>query len=326
MKASNEPKSLSINDKISKKGKAMCVKVGAVISNPPYQDIKVNDGDRPNPLYHLTMSAAYAITDKAVFITPGRFLFNAGQTPKAWNAKMLADDHLRIARYVHKSKEVFPGNIEIKGGVVITYRDANLSFGSIGTFTPYTELNSIMRKVSKCEGSRVRLDDIVSSQGVFRFSAVLYDDHPEAVNGVGTGTGNKIVSREFATLPGIFLEKRPTQGDYIAMTGRLGTDRVIRFVKRCYLENTAYLDAYKVLVPEANGTGALGEALSTPVIGKPMTGFTDTFIAIGPFATRREATNCMKYIKKHRTRIIRWILSMNFYMASQMTAEKTKAD
>ncbi len=317
---------ISINDTIPKKGKTMCVKVGAVISNPPYQDIKVNEGDRPNPLYHLTMNVAYAIADKAVFITPGRFLFNAGQTPKEWNTKMLADDHLRIARYVHKSKEVFPGNIEIKGGVVITYRDANLSFGSIGTFTPYRELNSIMRKVSRREGSRVRLDDIVSSQGVFRFSAVLYDDHPEAVNGVGAGTGHKIVSREFATLPGIFLEKRPTQGDYIAMTGRLGNDRVIRFVKRCYLEDTAYLDAYKVLVPEANGTGALGEALSTPVIGKPMTGFTDTFIAIGPFATRREATNCMKYIKTRFARAMLGTLKVTHHTSNNTWSNVPKQD
>ena len=57
------------------------------------------------------------------------------------------------------------------------------------------------------------------------------------------------------------------------------------------------LDKYKVLVPKANGSGAIGEVLSTPMVGEPMVGYTGSFIGIGAFETQVESENCMKYIK-----------------------------
>ena len=56
--------------------------------------------------------------------------------------------------------------------------------------------------------------------------------------------------------------------------------------------NWNYSDYYNVFVPEANGTGAIGEVLSTPVIGH-----TDTFLSIGKFASAQEASACLKYVK-----------------------------
>ena len=61
------------------------------------------------------MEQAYKISDIAEFITPGRFLFNAGQTPKKWNRKMLSDEHIRILYYEQNSSKVF-ANTDIKGG------------------------------------------------------------------------------------------------------------------------------------------------------------------------------------------------------------------
>ena len=56
-------------------------------------------------------------------ITPGRFLFRAGQTPKWWIDKVLSDNHFKVIRYLHSSTDVFP-TVDIKGGIAITYRDA----------------------------------------------------------------------------------------------------------------------------------------------------------------------------------------------------------
>ena len=55
-------------------------------------------------------------------------------------------------------------------------------------------------------------------------------------------------------------------------------------------------------MPEANGTGAIGEVLSTPVIGVPVIGVpvighTDTFLSIGKIASAEEASACLKYVK-----------------------------
>ena len=69
----------------------MTKKFDVVIGNPPYQEEAQGSGTRDTPVYHLFMDAAYEVAHKAVLITPARFLFNAGFTPKAWNEKMLAD-------------------------------------------------------------------------------------------------------------------------------------------------------------------------------------------------------------------------------------------
>src|SRR6476659_1432188 len=93
-----------------------------VIGNPPYQAEATGGGTRDTPIYHLFMDAAYELGTKAVLITPARFLFNDGFTPKACNAMMLADSHLSVPIYVPNSDDLFPGT-EIMGGIAVTYRD-----------------------------------------------------------------------------------------------------------------------------------------------------------------------------------------------------------
>ena len=65
------------------------------LGNPPYQGSNDQNGRQP-PVYHQFMDAAYSVADCTELITPARFLFNGGQTPKAWNQKMLDDPHLKV--------------------------------------------------------------------------------------------------------------------------------------------------------------------------------------------------------------------------------------
>ncbi len=90
------------------------MKFDFVIGNPPYQEEVENNG-RSNPIYNHFMDASYKIADVVELITPARFLFNAGQTPKAWNQKMLNDEHLKILYYEQGGSKVFLNTI-IKGG------------------------------------------------------------------------------------------------------------------------------------------------------------------------------------------------------------------
>ena len=101
----------------------MAKKFDVVIGNPPYQEDSVGDSTHNMPIYDKFMEAAYEVAEKVVLITPARFLFNAGYTPKAWNAKMLADPHLSVPIYVRNSTDLFPGT-KIRAGVAVTYRDA----------------------------------------------------------------------------------------------------------------------------------------------------------------------------------------------------------
>ena len=122
------------------------MKFDYVIGNPPYQDGESASTRKP-PVYNLFMDATYPLADKVELITPARFLFDAGQTPKAWNDKMLNDSHLKVLHYETDASRIFP-NTNIKGGVAITYHDNNKNFGAIKTFTPFATLNAILKKVT----------------------------------------------------------------------------------------------------------------------------------------------------------------------------------
>jgi 23S rRNA G2445 N2-methylase RlmL len=97
-------------------------KFDVVIGNPPYQEESTGDGTQAPPIYHKFMEEAYKIARRVSFITPARFLYNAGATPKAWNKKMLEDEHLKVEYYEQDSAKVF-SNTAIIGGVAVTYRD-----------------------------------------------------------------------------------------------------------------------------------------------------------------------------------------------------------
>lgn len=58
-----------------------------MIGNPPYQNELTGDSNTATPIYNSFMDAAYDLSDKTLLITPARFLFNAGYTPKEWNKK-----------------------------------------------------------------------------------------------------------------------------------------------------------------------------------------------------------------------------------------------
>ncbi len=123
------------------------MKFDFVIGNPPYQDETIGDnkGFAP-PVYHKFLENAYKVGDVVEMIHPARFLFNAGSTPKQWNEQMLQDPHLKVLYFEQDSSKVF-SNTDIKGGVVITHHDKAKDYGSIGTFTAYDELNTILKKV-----------------------------------------------------------------------------------------------------------------------------------------------------------------------------------
>lgn len=270
--------------------------IDAIIGNPPYQEEGIST--RKAPIYHLFYDIAFRCSDKVSLITPGRFLFKAGQTPKDWMDKILADEHFKVVRYFQKSNEVFP-LVDIKGGVVITYRDAKKDFGAIGFFSEFKELKSINDKIHISPTfHKGEFTEIISSRGLYRFSDKFFSDFPHAMEAMNSGTGNMITSNSFEQYPDAFLGAEPDNTEsYIRLFGRVNGARVYRWINKIYIIDNDYINSYNVFVPEANGTGAIGEVLSTPVIGVPVIGHTDTFLSIGKFSDAQQADRCLKYVK-----------------------------
>lgn len=284
------------------------MKFDYVIGNPPYQDETLGDnkGYAP-PVYNKFLDASYEIADKVEMIHPARFLFNAGSTPKAWNEKMLNDPHFKVLHYESDASVMF-ANTEIKGGVAISYHDKSQNFGAIRVFTPYEELNSIMKKAAP-QVEAESLMEIIYLQNKFNLEQ-LYTDHPDYKSIIGSdGKDKRFRNNIFDKIPAFTVE-RQSESD-VRTIGVSKNKRVWMYIPGKYIEDEhENLRNWKVLVARVNGSGNLGEVLSTPIVEAPNEGYTQTFIGIGSFKIESEAQNALKYIKSKFCRTMLGILKI----------------
>ena len=284
------------------------MKFDYVIGNPPYQDETLGDnkGFAP-PVYNKFLDASYEIAEKVEMIHPARFLFNAGSTPKAWNEKMLSDPHFKVLHYEADASSIFP-NTDIKGGVVVSYRDSCSDFGAIGVFTKYAKLNAILHKVTET-ADFISLSNIVVTRTAYRLTDKMHEDHPEAIGQLSKGHAYDMATNIFDRLPQIFFDAKPTDGkDYIRILGRTNNERAYKYVRRDYVNKVKNLDKFKLFIPKANGIGAFGEVISSPITATPGVGSTETFLSIGILDSEYEMDAALKYIKTKFARALLGVL------------------
>ncbi|WP_297027739.1 Eco57I restriction-modification methylase domain-containing protein [uncultured Dialister sp.] len=273
-----------------------------VIGNPPYQESMDSTSDKS--VYNILMDASYEVGQKSEFITPARFLFNAGKTPKPWNKKMLNDIHLKVLEYEKNSAKVF-ANTDIKGGVAITYYDRESDYGAIVHFIPDDTLRGILNKVRSRKEQT--LNENVNGTEYYKLSPVLYEEHPEILTTkimwknkevplVSKGHEYDLTSNILDKDPALFSFKKSDDDSYCRVYGRKGGQRVFMYIKRKYLKDSPGLHSYKVILPESNNSGEFGETLVNPFVGDPDVATTQTFITIGFFDTINEAEAVKKYI------------------------------
>lgn len=287
------------------------------IGNPPYQEEQISDdltGSQKNfmpSVYNYFMDEAIKVSEKVELIHPARFLFNAGNTPKSWNEKMLNDPHFKVLKYESDSSKIFPSlSVPLKGGVAISYRDSTQSFGAIEAFTQFSEVNSVLHKVITRKDF-TSLTQIVYSRTAYRLTNIMHNEHPEAIAKLSKGHAYDMASNIFDRLPGIFFDQKPDDGnEYIKILGRENNKRIYKYIKRVYVNNVDNLNFYKLLVPQANGSGIFGETISNPLIESPNVGNTETFISIGKFSEVSEAEALKKYISSKFLRTLLGVLKV----------------
>ena len=280
------------------------VKFDVVVGNPPYQENK--EGTSDNPIYHHFYDLAKEIADQYCLISPARFLFNAGKTPKAWNEEMLNDDHISVEYYEQKSYKVFP-NTDIKGGIAVLYRNKNKTFEPIETFTAFNELTEIYKLVYHSKDFESLSNQVFAPES-YKLTNKLHEDFPDIETRLSKGHKFDVTTNIFEKLPEIFTDTK--NDDSVKILGRLNNERTYKFVSKDYITGPDNFKNYKVFLPKANGSGAIGEVLSTPLVGTPLVGHTQTFISIGNFETRLEAENLLKYIKTHFARLLLGVLKI----------------
>ena len=287
-----------------------------VIGNPPYQEQAPGESTSDKPIYHKFMDASYAVGEKVELVTPARFLFNAGGTPKNWNKKMLESEHMKVLFYAQRAQDVFP-TTTFTGGIAVTLYDEVAEFEPIGRFTPYEELNSIRRKIVS-RNDFESLSSIISKRNEYLFTEAMHADHPDAVERLSAGHPNDLASDIFDSLPDIFVEEEPDDIDnYLRVLGRFNNKRTYRWVPRNYIKERVpkNIGKWKVFLPKANGaSGTLGDTpariISKPLIGEPFDVAAETFVSVGAFDTKTEAESLMKYFDGRLSRALLGILKV----------------
>ena len=277
-----------------------------VIGNPPYQESR--DTTKDMPVYNMFMEEAYKVSDKTELITPARFLFNAGATPKTWNEKMLNDEHFKILKYEPNSSVVF-ANTDIKGGVAIHYRDLDKKYGSTGIFTIYSDLNNILKKVQKNKQFE-SLEKIMYSPANCRFTDLFIQTQKSETSKLSDGNEKMLATNIFETLDETtFFKENPNDGHlYCKVLGRYKNERVFRWINSDYIEGKN-IKTWKVCLPKVSGIGKIGEVLSSPTILENNTGHTQSFFSIGS-CDQESAKNILKYIKSKFSRAMLSVLKV----------------
>ena len=277
------------------------MKFKAIVGNPPYQ-MNIEGRSEQPPIYHLFYDTAISLSERVSLISPARFLFRNGKTPIEWDNKMLSDKHFKVVRFFRKSQDVFD-NVEIKGGVAITYRDATQDFGAIENFIPIDEVRSILPHIDRTNN----LGSIVYSSTAYKYSALFKEENANILERVSGGSKNYMHSKAPEVLHEVFNKEEPNDGyKYAKILAKSDNKRKIFYFREDYLNPPSNYKKYKVIVASTNGTGAFGEKLSSPEIGYPGEGSTETFMGIGCFDSKEEAENLLKYIK---TKFARTMLS-----------------
>ena len=267
------------------------MKFNVVIGNPPYQ---VNDGGG-------TGSSAQAIYNKFIdicrfefeskyisMIIPSRWMTGGKGLDKFRNS-MLGDRRIRVLHDYLDAGQCFPA-VAIEGGICYFRWDRDATGKCV--FVSHTSDQSAFTK------ERYLSDD--SSDVVIRYAESLSIlDKTRTANNFSS----LVSPRNLFKINIQLLESFPVIGGY-KVFGRFDGKRGLRYLSRYESKNERalrFLGNWKVFVSKADGAaGQLGIPIPARIIGKAELGdcdtiCTETFLAIGPFATRIEAENVIKY-------------------------------
>ena len=273
------------------------VKINAIVGNPPYQVMNNGNGNGSDPVYHLFIDTAMSISDFGTLIHPGRFLFNAGKTPKIWNSAILNNENFQVKRFWLDSKDVF-NNVDINGGVAITFWDKKQIVGPIGFFSPYEEVRLILSKV--LHNNFIPFSTIVGPRELYNLTEKLYIENPGFEGRQSKGHKYSFGANIFDVFPEIFSDDDFTGA--VKVFGRFQNQRCYKYTKSEYISNPDNLPFYKVIISKSDGAaGTIGNPIPARIIGRneigfPNVAYTDTFIGIGQFSSFEEAEACSKYL------------------------------
>lgn len=257
------------------------MKIDAIIGNPPYQVMDGGAQASAKPIYQLFIQQAMELNPKYIsMITPSRW-FAGGKGLDDFRKAMLKDKRIKAIHDYPNASEVFP-SIEIKGGVnyflwdkeykgdclIRTYENGvcvsalkrPLKENNTDVFIRYNEAIPILRKIQS-------------------FNEKSFSELMSSAKPFGLRTYFKGERESFEGAIKIYVN------------GGIGYIK-----KEEVLKNQHWIKEHKVIVPYAIGSGDSKTDKVNPIYAEPNSCCTETYLVIGPFATKKQCENVMQYI------------------------------
>lgn len=285
-----------------KEGEKM--KFNAVVGNPPYQQTGGSGGTNDSPVYQLfSFTAEQMEPDYISLIMPARW-FSGGRENLLgeFRRKMLSNRHISKMYVYPEAREIFP-TVEIKSGLCYYLHDNqydgdchyvliekgkrweyNRDLREADVLIRNPVLAGIVNKVKKIEPNAVTVDTIFSGDTPFNIGTKPEESKKYPIKLYNTN------EEPHSTII-LFYDKGQRKTAYVD--------------KGKITKNIQDIDAVKVFIPKAGGSGNDPQVLGKPVVFPANSVCSQTFI-YAAFETEVEAKNFVSYLQ---TKFLRAVVS-----------------
>ena len=283
--------------------------IGAIVGNPPYQEMDRGANASAKPLYHKFISNAKKIRPSYISMVVPSVWFKGGKGLDSFRKEMLQDLRIQSIYNFTTPQDIFP-NINLRGGANYFLWNQNYDNRKKGVDVTNIKNEKMVDRQNRplvIKG----VDIFISDNYAMRIVLNLLKDNYISMSGDEKMLIHYVSTRNAFGFDTSFRKSplfasQPNHQEPIkiyASKGKFG------YIEDCtILKNRQWINKWKVLTPFANniGTNLSDDNLNT-IISSPKTIATETHLVIGADLNLNEmsANNLSKYLK---TKFVRFLI------------------